>query len=518
MAPGLGGEEGLEYLGQVFRRDALPAVGELQKHLLVALAPPAPHAQLAALGHGLDGVEHQVGEHLLQLRRVAPHQQGLALQLQRQLHPAQLHAVGGEGDGGPEQLAQIHDARGELVLAGEGEQVAHDAAAALRLLAAQGQVIAVLPRLGRRGLAAPQPLVDQLGEVEDGGDGVVDLMGHRGHQLAQGDELVFLHQGGQVGLDGFGAPLHPPGEVVGDVPEQLQHLHHLALAVDQGEGGHVAVVGAAVGLRVLVDGVGALARGQGLLHGAGGVRAVAGGERLMADLEAVAPQGFLPVDARRVQGRLVGPHDAVVRVQDHDPLAGGVDEGLGKGFGNADLVLALLQLLVDGHDVVEQARGGVADDLGRVRVVVGQVVQKLLVVGQLDDEVEVFQGAQLSAFSGGEKAPFAGQPYASGLRVQVGHPHHLNLQPPQALRIQHIEHRQTALAATDDGQAHGPPLLGCPLGHRPLHAPEIRTYPSGVCPYYRYKGRAKRGVDFLCRNYNMLQFRFHAGRPGAIAM
>jgi hypothetical protein len=75
----LGGEEGDEEAAQVTRRNAHPGVAKA--HLQEGGRGPAPgraaqagrDLQLASLGHGLQGVEGQVEEHLAQLLGVRAH-------------------------------------------------------------------------------------------------------------------------------------------------------------------------------------------------------------------------------------------------------------------------------------------------------------------------------------------------------------------------------------------------------------------------------------------------------------
>ena len=70
--PCLGGEEGVEDVPQVGRRDADAGVGDAQLGQPARWRPRRRGAGPTPLGHGLPGVDHQVQEHLLDLCGVDP--------------------------------------------------------------------------------------------------------------------------------------------------------------------------------------------------------------------------------------------------------------------------------------------------------------------------------------------------------------------------------------------------------------------------------------------------------------
>src|SRR5262249_2605803 len=83
LADLLGREERLEALVQNVRRDAGPSVGDLDQHIvgrrhaLVSVARAVSgsdvrgaHPELAAVRHGIAGVDREIDDHLLELREV----------------------------------------------------------------------------------------------------------------------------------------------------------------------------------------------------------------------------------------------------------------------------------------------------------------------------------------------------------------------------------------------------------------------------------------------------------------
>ena len=116
------------------------------------------------------------------------------------------------------QLELVHDeqrgARGDVVeihrrllghaLSREREEVAHDAAGPLGLVVDDPQVLA-------RNVGMQLPLEQQLGQAGDGGQRVVELVGHAGDELADGRHLVVLDE------------LRLHDALLGDVLDQQDH-------------------------------------------------------------------------------------------------------------------------------------------------------------------------------------------------------------------------------------------------------------------------------------------------------
>lgn len=72
---GFGGEKGVEYFAEVACGDACAMIGALQRHLAGTrtrpMLKPSRKVYTAASGHGFDGIEQQVDQHLLNLVGVA---------------------------------------------------------------------------------------------------------------------------------------------------------------------------------------------------------------------------------------------------------------------------------------------------------------------------------------------------------------------------------------------------------------------------------------------------------------
>src|SRR3954471_6372887 len=87
---GLGGEEGIEQLMHILGIDANPIVPHLYPHLAVFVLARPDQQFTAAVGngcHGLDAVDRQIHDHLLQLDPVAEHHRQRGRELKPQAHP-----------------------------------------------------------------------------------------------------------------------------------------------------------------------------------------------------------------------------------------------------------------------------------------------------------------------------------------------------------------------------------------------------------------------------------------------
>ena len=232
LAFGLGGEHGAEDLAQQLGGDALAGVVEVQLPPEAArralLGGLRRERHLAALGHGVHGVVHEVDEELLHL---------LAVHVQT----AVRRGLGGHGDavgrqGGRPELLQVLEeaieAEGlpvQLGTAGEVEEAAHDVAHALDLAADDPQALA-----GPFGqvLLGLQQLEVARHQVE----GRAHLVGEGGGQLASHGQPL------------LGPELFPQQRVALDQGRQL-----VVLGLQFGEGGVDAVLQVGVEAADLAD-------------------------------------------------------------------------------------------------------------------------------------------------------------------------------------------------------------------------------------------------------------------------
>src|SRR5213078_1418955 len=123
-APGLGGEERFEDVGEVLRRDAVPGVGD--PHLQLAAGDRRrPDAQLTPLGHGFDRVAAEVPQHLPELLRVRPPDEGRG-ELTDDLEAGRRPAVLEQDEDALERLCDVHRLEGERGWARVLEEVRDD--------------------------------------------------------------------------------------------------------------------------------------------------------------------------------------------------------------------------------------------------------------------------------------------------------------------------------------------------------------------------------------------------------
>src|SRR6266567_1269827 len=105
----LGGEERLEDLGQVALDDAVPRIADPQLHSC-RVAPgqePAAHPQLAALRHGLYGIDAEIPDGLAKLLGVHARGQRVA-ELAHHLELCRMGSVLDEHQNLLEELGEIH--------------------------------------------------------------------------------------------------------------------------------------------------------------------------------------------------------------------------------------------------------------------------------------------------------------------------------------------------------------------------------------------------------------------------
>ncbi len=292
-------EPGSLLLGRVERdEDALPGLGwdpgagvaevDLDAGVAEAGLPPAGElvagergcdAEGPAPGHGLEGVERQVEEDLLQLLGVALHRRELGRHLQDDVD-ARWDLGGEELEGPLEDVAHVSRRHARLEGAGVVEEGGHDAVQPVHLLDDDLEELPVLPWEATG--------VEVLGGALDGGERVADLVGQAGRHLAQRREPVpLLHllvelgvvddhrapvghldeRGDLVGGEGLLDPLVPAGQEPGDaIAGEQRHadpgLHegHGLAGVDDplellgdggrhGGGGRVPLRGGVLGLQ-----------------------------------------------------------------------------------------------------------------------------------------------------------------------------------------------------------------------------------------------------------------------------
>jgi hypothetical protein len=188
----LGGDVGLE--------DARQQVGRAARRRPPRRAPrhrlPGREAQRPPAGHRLQGVLHQVVQHLEHLVAIGQHRREAGGDL-----PGERHArrVGGEEPQQPlRQLGGRHPLQGRGGQPGEAGELVHDAPQAAHLLAdGAGRL---LQDLGEVGPLAGVP--QQLHAQSDGGQRVLELVGQRPGHLPPGRHPL---RGGQAGAQKLAA-------------------------------------------------------------------------------------------------------------------------------------------------------------------------------------------------------------------------------------------------------------------------------------------------------------------------
>ena len=152
---------------------------------------PVRTVSLAAVVHRVDRVQHQRHQHLGQLLGVSDG--GGQAQVQLASHGQALEAlvVLQQKEGLIHQRVQHHSALGLSLRPAEVEQSVDDPGAAVHFLVDQLQVLLDRGPLGPR--CVVQPPGDGRDAGADGGQRVVDLVHDAGGQLADGGQLLALH-------------------------------------------------------------------------------------------------------------------------------------------------------------------------------------------------------------------------------------------------------------------------------------------------------------------------------------
>ncbi len=249
------------------------------------------NAQLAAIRHGVAGVQRQVEQGVFQLVRVGHHHQIVFVGKRGDgdgLRQRAAHQLGHAAN----QAVDLHRLRLQRLLAREGQQPLDQLDAALRRLHGRVEVIAHFAALA-------QLLAQRLQIAGDHGEHIVEVVRQAAGELADGFHFLRLHQ------RGLGAALF------GDVKRVNKTAQRHAVGVDFRHQGAARVDGAAV---AQVHGIFV----SDLLAGQGDADVLFdGGEHLGANngVDGLAHHVFrLPAKPARVAaiGVLVGP--AVVKI------------------------------------------------------------------------------------------------------------------------------------------------------------------------------------------------------------
>ena len=147
---------------------------------LAAVVPGADHDGAAAVRgqHRLLGVHQQVEQHLLHLVAVGEDLRQPRRQRRQHRDVGDALFVGAQAERLADDVVEVDHRPRALPLAREGQQVADDAGGPLRF--AEDHVEAALHRL-----VARHPLRQPLGPRQDGGQRVVQLVGHARDRLAR---------------------------------------------------------------------------------------------------------------------------------------------------------------------------------------------------------------------------------------------------------------------------------------------------------------------------------------------
>jgi hypothetical protein len=240
---GLGGEERLKEAGQVLLgyTDAGVLDGDEKAPVTAFIGPADRDLELPAVAHGIDGVRDEVGEDLMEFatKGVDGGNDGIAAD---------------DVDGGSAEAAFVDgkdfvDEGGDIDVGGDGgfaveaEGVAGDVGDAVEFSLGGFEVLAVFGALGGRGAG-------EIDEVEDGFEGVVDLVGDGGGEAAGrgkffGEEELFLLNaavGEVLGKDGeaiggwIGVDVDPAAEGLVEVLDAagLAGFHRFAKGCAEG--------------------------------------------------------------------------------------------------------------------------------------------------------------------------------------------------------------------------------------------------------------------------------------------
>src|SRR5262245_28336679 len=139
--------------------------------------------ELAAVGHGIDGVQQQVDHHLLELLRIGGEQRQTFVDRHMGLDVLLVEAVGDQCDGLVDYQLDVGVYEVGALRPGELQKLLNDslAAASLFIDNSQGPIVAVI----RRQLAQ-----ELLGKAHDDAKRIVEFMRHGRGDLAEGNQTA----------------------------------------------------------------------------------------------------------------------------------------------------------------------------------------------------------------------------------------------------------------------------------------------------------------------------------------
>jgi hypothetical protein len=186
-------EKGIEDPGTVFLLDPDPRVANAHRHGVRIRVVIGPDRQGSPFFHGFAGVDEEVEEHLLHVRRVGLDlRQGVQDLHHLDIGDAQL--VRDEGEGLLHHLDEVHGFAERIFRPREIEQVLHDGGRPLDLPAHRVEVPLVFRDILRPGLSLVDLPLHEPDVRVDAGQRVVDLVRHGRRQRAHGGELLRMKE------------------------------------------------------------------------------------------------------------------------------------------------------------------------------------------------------------------------------------------------------------------------------------------------------------------------------------
>ncbi len=197
LAHGLGGEEGVENAAQVLGRDPRAGVGHFHDGQLLRRVGRGrdPDGPVGFAVVGVDGVGDQVEEDLLQLGGVGEQRRQGGIQFGEKLDAAAAGFALHQFDHLPQEAVEVHLFDQGLGATRKAQEVLGDALAALHLDVdlAHG-VVELFAELRVGDLRLAGGVQHQLAFGQDDGEGVIDLVGHSGGELADGGQFSGLQE------------------------------------------------------------------------------------------------------------------------------------------------------------------------------------------------------------------------------------------------------------------------------------------------------------------------------------
>jgi hypothetical protein len=231
----LGGVKRREDLVELLRGQPHPTVLDRHEHRARRLLTcPDPHLA-RALGHGgqrLQHVQHEVEQDLLELHPITHHRGEVGGDLHVQGYPLVDEFMLEQADDLVHERRQRQPRRRGSGFAQERAQPGNDLAGPLPVVDDALERLAGILKVGRR---PRQPAQASTAVGHDGREGLVDFVGDRGGQFAQGGHARDVRQLRLRLAQGFLGPL-----AFGDVLDHADREHHCAALVSHNVYGHVA--------------------------------------------------------------------------------------------------------------------------------------------------------------------------------------------------------------------------------------------------------------------------------------